>query len=557
MSFPLFVLVAGVLAVASVIGAVRLDRVYAVPLAIAGAAAVMFIKGILYINRYGDDAYITLRYSRNLAAGIGPVWNPGQHVEGYTSFLWMGTLAGMHKIGIDLVGASLLLAYLSLLASLLIAWKIWELWAREAGGAIAMPAVLAVALLTIGLSDGFVTWGMSGLETPLAAALLIGIAYLYFREARGAAMPWSAVAAVAAAMTRPEMMLVAGITGAFTLRDAIERRQRVDVRRVVLWVTIFVVLYGAYFIWRYSYYGYIFPNTYYVKSGSNIDFYRRGFYYAKTNLVHQWFLPFLGGACVLLVERGGKVRRDATYILVVIAAWLAGVVLEGGDAYAHARFLAPLAPLLFLAGVCGAALLLRRLLSADRRFVAVGATLALLVGFALARSSIDPGLGADRRADIGRKATGLWLRQNVPADYKVAVFAAGAVPYYSQLPSLDLLGLTDETIAHTKVPNFGNGVPAHEKYNTSYVLNTVRPEIIVVGDPAPIVQPRGLLQDNTIVIGRNDLFQNPRTYELYEPVAFALDQGWLTFLQRKDTLGRVETNWTESGGFKYMPAKNP
>ena len=36
-----------------------------------------------------EDAYITYRYSRNLALGFGPVFNPGERVMGFTSPLWM------------------------------------------------------------------------------------------------------------------------------------------------------------------------------------------------------------------------------------------------------------------------------------------------------------------------------------------------------------------------------------------------------------------------------------------------------------------------------------
>src|SRR5690242_17979411 len=34
------------------------------------------------------DAFISMRYARNLALGHGPVFNPGERVEGYTNFLW-------------------------------------------------------------------------------------------------------------------------------------------------------------------------------------------------------------------------------------------------------------------------------------------------------------------------------------------------------------------------------------------------------------------------------------------------------------------------------------
>ena len=36
-----------------------------------------------------EDAYITFRFSRNLATGIGPVFNPGERVMGFTSAPWM------------------------------------------------------------------------------------------------------------------------------------------------------------------------------------------------------------------------------------------------------------------------------------------------------------------------------------------------------------------------------------------------------------------------------------------------------------------------------------
>ncbi len=35
-----------------------------------------------------DDSFISFRYARNLVAGHGLVFNPGDPVEGYTNFLW-------------------------------------------------------------------------------------------------------------------------------------------------------------------------------------------------------------------------------------------------------------------------------------------------------------------------------------------------------------------------------------------------------------------------------------------------------------------------------------
>src|SRR4029450_11207924 len=37
-----------------------------------------------------------VRYARNLARGVGLVWNPGEHVEGYTSVGWTLVMAAIH-----------------------------------------------------------------------------------------------------------------------------------------------------------------------------------------------------------------------------------------------------------------------------------------------------------------------------------------------------------------------------------------------------------------------------------------------------------------------------
>src|SRR5690606_24833666 len=48
-----------------------------------------------------DDSYISFRYARNLARGLGLVYNPGEAIEGYTNFLWAVVLAGGIRMGLD------------------------------------------------------------------------------------------------------------------------------------------------------------------------------------------------------------------------------------------------------------------------------------------------------------------------------------------------------------------------------------------------------------------------------------------------------------------------
>jgi hypothetical protein len=79
-------------------------------------------------------------------------------------------------------------------------------------------------------------------------------------------------------------------------------------------------------------------------------------------------------------------------------------------------------------------------------------------------------------------AAGTYLRSHYPRGTLVATVPIGAIGYYSSLPILDLVGLTDEVIARS-----GNSVPpemlernwiAHERHHTEYVLRRA-PGVIV------------------------------------------------------------------------------
>jgi arabinofuranosyltransferase len=72
---------------------------------------------------------------------------------------------------------------------------------------------------------------------------------------------------------------------------------------------------------------------------------------------------------------------------------------------------------------------------------------------------------------------GRWLRQNTSSGTLLATDAAGAIPFYSGLKTIDMLGVNDRHIAHLSVPNMGHGTAGHEKRDFAYVLSR-RPDII-------------------------------------------------------------------------------
>jgi hypothetical protein len=144
------------------------------------------------------------------------------------------------------------------------------------------------------------------------------------------------------------------------------------------------------------------------------------------------------------------------------------------------------------------------------------------------RGAVEPG---------PQRAIARWLRDNVPQHYTVAQIATGIVPYYSRLPTIDMLGVNDRHIAHLDLPT-GRGPAGHEKEDGGYVLSR-RPEIIWLGlslETAPRSSPDDYappIDDRSapVVVG---ITRNPYVWLLYRPVAIRLDGGWLNLLIRQD-----------------------
>jgi hypothetical protein len=549
MPFPLFVLLSCAIAAATM-GAVyalspqRRDAAAAV--ALLGAFALLVFHGPGYFNHFPlDDAFITFRYSKHLADGLGPDWNSTGHVEGYSSFLWMALLAALHKLGMDIEDAARLLDYVTALGTLLAVVAIWRLWSREEpGSGIESPLVLAATLLAIALVDGIAFWGFSGMETPLFTFVLTAGALVFMRGRRSNSLvPWSAVAFAAVAMSRPEGIVAAIVTGAFTLdgvQDASTRRRAL--LRAATWAAAFAALFGAYFLWRYSYYGYLFPNTYYAKVETSSAIIQRGADYLAAGTLNYQVLPMYAGIAALLLL-APRLRRDGAYIAALSAALFLAIIPEGGDAFGHGRFIVPALPLLYLAGISGFAAVLARLsLETAQRAAAAGAVL-VIAALLLLRGSNNPYIPEDRAAQAQRKTIGTWLSEHTPEDYTIAAWAIGSVAYHSDRNALDLLGLNDETIAHTKIEDFGLGIAGHERFNVDYVLEVVRPEIIVTGDgqDAPYSSDDfwRLAAMGTTLPAKTAIMSDPRLPQLYTLRAIELDGKWYNFLQRTDTVSQL------------------
>jgi hypothetical protein len=183
-----------------------------------------------------------------------------------------------------------------------------------------------------------------------------------------------------------------------------------------------------------------------------------------------------------------------------LAAYASYVAAIGGDRFDF-RFLVPVLPLFYWLVVEGGLALARR---TPGRWGPHVASAALVAGLLLLtqRGSNSPearvergpieSLPETRRYGRGRIEQGRFLRSLVergllPADLRLAVSGAGAVPYYTRWFTVDSLGLNDATIAHGPVA--ARGLPGHEhKASLAYLaakrvaLNDVFNRIVYGGD---------------------------------------------------------------------------
>lgn len=523
-------------------------------------AIAILLRQALYFDYLSDDAFISFRYARNLAEGYGLVYNPGEKVEGYSNFLWVLILSGFHMLGVDMVLTARALGVIFSVATLLLTFRLSLLIFGEGHfGNLLAPFFLA-------FNSSYAAWATSGMETLLFTFLITSAVYRYIREQREASsFPLSAILLALASLTRPEGVLCFGITLLHRLVSTLRQKEG-NTRDDLLWVCTFLAIFVPYFLWRYWYYGYLLPNTFYAKVGGGVASYLRGLKYIVG------FAGTYGGYVIfllpLLLFLRWKQQAVLGYVFLIVISFVIYFVYIGGDGLTGYRFFVHILPLIgillqasLLVGVGLVSLrgekLMARIPFPLRNLLLYVAVLVLLwlpTQTPWARM-VESQFVGDHWVAESRAVTGVWLYQNVPRHATIAVNAAGAIPYYSQLKTIDMLGINDLHIAHAPVQDMGKHIAGHEKSDATYVLSR-RPALIL---PINLKKhPRGWIQwlnDSSQSIwfpGNTALVHHPDLRKFYVPRSVALTpKHYLNFFQFKNcNLVSIEEeqHWEFQGG---------
>lgn len=442
-----------------------------------------------------DDAYITFRYSSNLADGAGLVHNPGQYVKGFSNTTWVLLMAVPELLGYSPLQFSKMLGFASfVMVAALLYRRSKESFsestddklrvtvpAKKKGGSRKSrrrPAGHATStdgprvqtsnlarwhlfpLLVLGISAPVAVWFVSGMEMGFYCAIVFLAVSLRLHEQRNTPrFPTSVIFFMIAIWSRPEGII---FFVAMAFHDIVYRivRRRFSAADL-LWFLLPLSAYALELVCSWAYFGDPFPNTFYAKvpssSASTLFRLKIGAFARQLFLLRGDFGSYLhlwGGSGIVAVGILGLLRRprfrhNSAYFLMV-AAQAAFVTRTGHDWWPACRFLVPVIPFLILLLNESLFFLSSFVKLPYRNYVSavlMAAAVALMVpgnrkmslrvfeeraGTVSARRYIKQGEFFDSLTEAGRSLT---------------AFDIGGIGYASRLEIIDTAGLTNHFIA--------------------------------------------------------------------------------------------------------------
>ncbi len=472
-----------------------------------------------------DDAYIAFRFADNLAHGHGPVYNIGERVEGYTSPFWMLLSAGGILVGIAppvltaVLGIALLIVLFILLDRIVRQEGTSNVWVR---------GTLPIAL---GVSPAFVLWWFCGVEVPAYAVLLVLICWELSQwdgcDSRRLINAGALLALLI--LVRPDGFLMAGVGVGYVVLRLRKHSGLEMLKSTIRFLGPLVIVFAALTVWRVLYYGDWLPNTYYCKLGGDpLLRLQAGMRYLRDNV------GYIGGTAPFLVATiavgFARVRRFAALAAVTIAVYMAYFLYAGGDALQE-RFFVHITPLLYVTAWCGGIALAKRLAGEEKiqRRNAYLLGIALLV-LLMSPLTLMPRYMWQRNLMHEFHYVAKLLADNVPGDFSLATTAAGIIPYRTNMPTIDMLGLCDKHIARCPAKC---SLVGHQKWDAGYVVSRA-PDIIVVSkkrseSPGELLQFPASVGDSYWHVFY-EIYADSRFQQNYSRISVPLSGGkWFVF----------------------------
>jgi arabinofuranosyltransferase len=207
-----------------------------------------------------EDAYINFRSIEQLFAGNGPVWNPGERVQVYTSPLWYMILCFSRLFSSDL--------YLNtiIVSSLMFTFLIISFHRK-----LTPEQQILISLLLLS-SSAFFDFTTSGLENILQYLIITAIFFKYMEIS--AEKPYQrqleivAILAGLALLTRHDSLTLLWPIIVYVIFKSYTCNTKAFTLRIISITTTPLAIFTIFSV---IYYGFPFPNTAYAKLNTGID----------------------------------------------------------------------------------------------------------------------------------------------------------------------------------------------------------------------------------------------------------------------------------------------
>jgi arabinofuranosyltransferase len=450
---------------------------------------------LIFVDWIPDDAYISFCYAKNFATGKGFVFYPGEKVEGFSNLLWTLLMSGVYTLGADIVRTAVVLSLIFGIASLLLIQSLL----RSAKHTLVnedpeSSNVQTCFFITPVLCFPLLFYATSGLETTASLFFLALGALLHIRAAQKN-LPMLHVASsysfLIVSLLRPEGIIFLLVNGVF-----VAAQRRILPGKIFFLSMLPFALFLFFIAAKSAYFGSLIPNTYFAKPGASLHYLApipRGAGY----LVHF----FLKSGCVLLLPFALYPPRDAStmyiwrYMWSIVLVQLFFIIFVGGDILRFDRFTLPFSPFLLALSLIGFGTAVRSTNKSLRVFLTRTVITCLILIWIMNVVQI-PVVSKKycyhdwMHANVHKKIGNL-LGEILPEKSTVVTNEVGAIAYHSGLPVIDMIGLTDRTIAHfiyESYMRYGIGGSDWSVTEISRYLLSRKPDCIIL----PAYQPLSL-----------------------------------------------------------------
>lgn len=396
-----------------------------------------------------DDMYISLRYAKNWAKGIGLLWNSGEEpVEGYSNFSFVALATLVIRLGLDPMMVLKSVNAFSLVLSTLALYYLSRLWFS-----LWLAVLPSLWMLSY---RGELLWAAGGLETIFYQALisfslfflLRGMGYSFYPEPRKAAnLLFFALAGfllALAGLTRPEAPALMILFCALALFDSPQEGRSDYYKKLLFGCLICLLIFLPYFFWRWAYYGRLLPNPVYCKAFS-------GFYAVLDKKYLQLALPFLLLSLPAIIK-----ASDRRHYFFWSASLLYLALLFNADpvsAFENRLFL-PIFVLLLPLAFLGLQIFFDYFFAKrdEVYYASLLMAAAWIAFFFLYPLSLFNYRAFTVNAQAGARLRNellAWLDHHVSANSRIVLADCGQIPYFSALNYIDSYCLNNKTMTTT------------------------------------------------------------------------------------------------------------